>query len=74
MDIGYLTGKPLELADSPLLLTQLASVIGVLTRGGFFVFVFVFFFFFFLLLWTGGGGGGGGVGVGGGCGCGCGRG
>ena len=65
MDIGYLTGKPLELADSPLLLTQLASVIGVLTRGGFFV-------FFFLLLWTGGGGGG--VGIGGGCGCGCGRG
>ena len=66
MDIGYLTGKPLELADSPLLLTQLASVIGVLTRGGF------FFFFFFLLLWTSGVGVGGGVG--GGCGCGCGRG
>ena len=65
MDIGYRTGKPLELADSPLLLTQLASVIGVLTRGGFFVFCFLFFVFF-LLLWTGGGGGG--VGVGGGCG------
>ena len=63
MDIGYLIGKPLELADSPLLLTQLAGVIGVLTRGGFFVFCFLFFVFF-LLLWTGGGGGG--VGVGGG--------
>ena len=56
MDNGYLTGKPIELADPPLLSTQLADVIGVLTRGGFFVFSF-------LLLWTGGGG------VGGGCGC-----
>ena len=27
VDIGYLTGKPMELADPPLLLTQLADVV-----------------------------------------------
>ena len=52
MDIGYLTGKPMELANPPLLPTQLTNVIGVLAHGG--------FFFFFFLLWTSGGGSGGG--------------
>ena len=57
MDIGYLTGKPMEFADPPLLPTQLIDVIEVLARGG---------VFFFSLLWTASGGGDGG----GGCGCG----
>ena len=70
MDIGYLTGKPMELADPPLLFfilfviddfvwSWLRKKIGDLG----------FFFFFFCLLWTADGGCGGG-GVSGGCGCG----
>ena len=51
MDIGYLTRKPMELANPSLLPTQLADVIEVLARDG-------FFFFFFCLLWTASGGSG----------------
>ena len=76
VDIRYLTGKPMELVDPPLLPTQLANV--VLICDWWFLFclwlmilfgldwekILEIWFFFFSLLWTGGG-------VGGGCGYGC---
>ena len=78
VDIRYLTRKPMELANPPLLLTQLADVVLVCDWWFFILFVigdFVwsgltkkigdlsfFYLFIFFLLWTGGGGGGCGYG------------
>ena len=51
VDIGYLIGKLMKLANPPLLPTQLADVIGVLARGGFFFFFFVAVDQWWLWLW-----------------------
>ena len=54
VDIGYLTRKPMEFADPPLLSTQLTDI--VLVYDWWFYFLFFFYFYFFVIgdfVWSG---------------------